>query len=326
MARWIAAPAWGDVGHALRSPRQRQTGPARCPSLQENGVDALRPGGVTLIAPPLLLPLAESGSESGGFHVPSISEFFPPFIVPWGAVVGDPDLPFYAFNRIGLVRIVMTVLLLLLFWLATRRASVVPGRAQNLAELALDFVKVQIGEQILGHDAKRFTSMLTVIFFGVFAMNIAGVIPLLNIAGTSVVGMPLVFAIWVYVTYLTVGVARHGLGGYLKTSLFPPGVPWFMYVLITPIEFLQVFVFRPVTLALRLLANMIAGHLMLVLCFSATSFLLLEGGGAIKGTGALTFVAGLGVTVFEIFVAALQAYIFTLLTAVYLNMALQEEH
>lgn len=318
MARSIAAPAWGDVGHALRSPRQRQTGPARCPSPQENGVDALRPGGVTLIAPPLLLPLAESDSESGGFHVPSISEFFPP------AIFGEGT--FYEFNRIQLVRIVMTVLLILVFWLATRRASVVPGRSQNLAELALDFVKVQIGEQILGHDAKRFASMLTVIFFGIFAMNIAGVIPLLNIAGTSVIGMPLVFAVWVYVTYLAVGVGRHGVGGYLKTSLFPPGVPWFMYVLITPIEFLQVFVFRPVTLALRLLANMIAGHLMLVLCFSATSFLLLEGGGAIKAAGALTFVAGLGVTVFEIFVAALQAYIFTLLTAVYLNMALQEEH
>ncbi len=120
--------------------------------------------------------------------------------------------------------------------------------------------------------------------------------------------------------------AKHGVGGYLKASLFPPGVPWYMYVLITPIEFLQVFIFRPVTLALRLLANMMAGHLMLVLCFSATSFLLLEGGGAIKLTAGLTFVAGFGVTLFEILVAVLQAYIFTLLTAVYLNMALEEEH
>lgn len=232
----------------------------------------------------------------------------------------------YAINRITIVRLVMTVVLILLFWLATRRAKVVPGRAQNLAEMGLQFVRVQIGEEILGHNARKYTTMLSVIFFGVFAMNIAGVIPLLNIAGTAVVGMPLVFAAWVYVTYLVAGVGRHGLGSYLKLSLFPPGVPWYMYVLITPIEFLQVFVFRPVTLALRLLANMMAGHLMLVLCFSATSYLLLHGGGAIKGAGALTFVAGLGVTVFEILVAVLQAYIFTLLTAVYLNMALEEEH
>jgi F-type H+-transporting ATPase subunit a len=273
----------------------------------------------------MLLAAATEGDEgSSGFHVPSIAEFFPPFIFPEGVAYGDE--PFWAFNRIMFVRLVVTAILILLFWLGTRRARVVPGRAQNLVEMAIDFVRVQIGEQILGHNARRYQSMLVVIFFGVFAMNIAGIIPLLNIAGSSVIGLPLMFALWVYVTYLSAGIATHGLGGYLKASLFPPGVPWYMYVLITPIEFLQVFIFRPVTLALRLLANMMAGHLMLVLCFSATSFLLLEGGGAIKLTSGLTFVAGFGVTIFETLVAVLQAYIFTLLTAVYLNMALEEEH
>ncbi len=267
----------------------------------------------------MLMPLAESGEEpEGGFHVPSISEFFPP------AIFGEGT--WYEFNRIMLVRVIMTVVLIGLFWYATRRMRLVPGRAQSVAELGLDFIRVQIGEQILGRNAHKYVPMLMVIFFGVFAMNVAGIIPLLNIAGTSVVGMPLMFALWVYVVYLYAGVSRHGLGGYLKASLFPPGVPWYMYVLITPIEALQVFVFRPATLALRLLANMIAGHLMLVLCFSATSFLLFEGGGLIPVTGALTFVAGLGITVFEFLVAALQAYIFTLLAAVYLNMALEEEH
>lgn len=225
-----------------------------------------------------------------------------------------------------LVRLIMTAALLLLLWLATRNAKLVPGRGQSLVEIAVDFVRVQIAEQILGHHARKYVPLLCVIFFGIFAMNIAGIIPLLNIAGTSVVGLPLVFALWVYVMYLTAGVRQHGLGGYLKLSLFPPGVPWFMYVLITPIEFLQVFIFRPATLTLRLLANMIAGHLMLVLTFSATHFLLFQGGGLIKLTGGLTLLAGFGVTIFEILVATLQAYIFTLLTAVYLNMALEEEH
>lgn len=262
---------------------------------------------------------AHGGEEEGGFHVPSISEFFPP------AIFGEGEI--FEFNRIMLVRIIMTAVLILLLWLGTRKAALVPGRGQNLVEIAVDFIRVQIGEQILGrHHARRYVPLLTVIFFGVLAMNIAGIIPLLNIAGTSVVGMPLIFALWVYVMYLAAGIRQHGLGSYLKISLFPPGVPWYMYALITPIEFLQVFIFRPATLALRLLANMIAGHLMLVLCFSATQFLLFEGGGLIKITGGLTFVAGLGVTVFEILVATLQAYIFTLLTAVYLNMALEEEH
>ena len=218
-----------------------------------------------------------------------------------------------------------TVLLLLL-WLGVRKAKTVPGRGQNILEMVLDFVRVQIGEQILGENARRYVPMLTVIFVGVLTMNLAGIIPLLNIAGTSVVGMPLVLALWVYVMYLAAGVSRHGVGTYLKSSLFPPGVPWYMYVLITPIEILQVFVFRPATLALRLLANMMAGHLMLVLCFSATQFLLFSGGGFIKVTGGLTLAAGIGVTLFEVLVAVLQAYIFTLLAAVYLNMALEEEH
>jgi F-type H+-transporting ATPase subunit a len=275
----------------------------------------------------LLLPLAESsGDAEGGFHAPSIADFFPPYIIPWGAQPGDA-VPFYAVDRVMLVRIVMTVALIGLFAYLARRAATVPGRRQNLAELALDFVRVQIVEQVMGAKGARFVPMVSVLFFSIFAMNIAGIIPFLNIAGTSRVGYPLVCALWVFVTYLVVGVKAHGAGRYLKQSLFPAGVPWIMYILITPIEFLQVFVFRPLTLALRLLANMIAGHLMLVLCFTASTFLLLEGGGpVIKFTGLLTAVAGLGITLFEMLVAVLQAYIFALLAAVYLNMALEEEH
>ncbi len=275
---------------------------------------------MTLYTALTVLPLAASDHEGsgGGFHAPSISEFFPPAIFGEGTI--------FEFNRVMMVRVIVTALLILLLALATRNAKLVPARAQNLVELGLQFVRVDVAEQIMGHNAKRFVPMITTIFFGVFAMNVAGIIPGLNIAGTSVVGLPVLLALWVYFTYLWTGVAKQGLGGYLKSSLFPPGIPWFMYILITPIEALQVFIFRPLTLALRLLANMIAGHLMLVLCFSATSFLLLEGGGLIPVTSALTFVAGLGITLFELVVAALQAYIFALLSAVYLNLAVEAEH
>lgn len=277
---------------------------------------------MTLYTALMALPLATSdhGEETseGGFHAPSISEFFPP------AIFGEGT--FFEFNRVMMVRVIVTVLLILVLWLATRKAKLVPGRAQNLIELGLHFVRVEVVQGIMGANGKRFVPMITTIFFAVFAMNLAGIIPGLNLAGTSVVGLPMLLALWVYVTYLWAGIAKQGLGGYLKASLFPPGIPWFMYLLITPIEILQVFVFRPLTLALRLLANMIAGHLMLVLCFSATSFLLLESGGLIPITGALTFVAGLGITLFELVVAALQAYIFALLTAVYMNLAVEAEH
>lgn len=263
------------------------------------------------------LLLAASGEESG-FHPPSIAEFFPPAIL----FEGTP----FELNRIILIRILTAVVLCTLFAVAARRAKLVPGRGQGLAEMGLDFVRVNIAQEILGHNTRRFLPMLTTIFFAVLAFNITGVIPFLNIASTSLIGMPIVLALWVYVMYLAVGVKKFGLGGYLKNNLFPPGMPKVLYLLVTPIEALQVFIFRPATLALRLTANMIAGHLILVLCFGATHFFLFEAGGALKAASVVSLAAGVAFTLFEILVAALQAYIFTLLSAVYLNMAVEEEH
>ena len=120
--------------------------------------------------------------------------------------------------------------------------------------------------------------------------------------------------------------AAQGLGGFVKSSLFPPGVPWFMYILLTPIELLQVLVIRPATLAIRLMANMVSGHLMLALCFAATQYFVVEAAPALKAFGALTLVASLALTAFEVFVAALQAYIFVVLTAVYISLSVEAEH
>ncbi|HEY3436665.1 MAG TPA: F0F1 ATP synthase subunit A [Actinotalea sp.] len=263
------------------------------------------------------LLLAAPGAD-GGFEPPSIGEFFPQALFFGGT-------PFEV-NRIVLVRIVTAAILCTLFVLAARSAKLVPGRSQNIAEIALDFVRVNIAQETLGLNARRFVPMLTTLFFAILAFNITGVVPLLNIASTSLIGMPLMLALWVYLMYLAVGVRRFGLGGYLRNSLFPPGLPPVLYLLITPIEALQVFIFRPATLALRLTANMIAGHLILVLCFSATNFFLFEANGAFKAFTAVSFAAGIAFTLFEVMVAGLQAYVFTLLSAVYLNMAVEEEH
>lgn len=225
-----------------------------------------------------------------------------------------------------LVRVIAALVLCALFVLVARSARLVPGRTQNVAEIGLDFVRVSIAEETLGVNARRFVPFLTTIFFAVLFFNITGVVPLLNIASTSLIGLPLMLALWVFMMYLAVGVRKFGLGGYLKHSLFPPGVPPILYLLITPIEALQVFVFRPATLALRLTANMIAGHLILALCFTATHFFLFEAAGALKGISAVSLAAGIAFTLFEIIVALLQAYVFTLLSAVYLNMAIEEDH
>jgi F-type H+-transporting ATPase subunit a len=266
----------------------------------------------------LFAPLATDDGSSGEFVGPSINEFFPDAVL----FVNTP----FEMNRIMIIRVIVVVALILFFWLTTRRMKIVPGRAQALAEMGFNLVRVNIAEDLLGKkDGARFLPLLTTIFFLVIGMNITGIVPFMNIAGTSVIGIPLVLAIISYATFIYAGVRKHP-GAFFKNALLPPGVPKVLYLIVTPIEFVSTFVLRPVTLTLRLLMNMIVGHLLLVLFFLATQFFFFELGGfaALFGIGTLAF--GFVFTLFEILVAILQAYVFTLLTAVYLQLALADEH
>ncbi|HEY9424918.1 MAG TPA: F0F1 ATP synthase subunit A [Microterricola sp.] len=262
--------------------------------------------------------LVTSSTDDGGFHAPSIDEFFPEAILFAGTD--------FEINRIILVRFLSVGLLLLLFWLGTRKMKIVPGRFQSLIEMGLDLVRVNIAEDLLGRkDAKRFLPILTTIFFMILFMNLTGIIPGLNIAGTAVIGVPLVLALVAYVTFIYAGIKKSP-GKFFKNSLFPAGVPLPVYIIVTPIEFISTFIIRPITLSLRLLMNMMVGHLLLVLFFAATQFFFFTAGGlwSILGVGSLAF--GLAFTLFEILVAVLQAYVFALLTAVYIQLAVAEEH
>lgn len=268
----------------------------------------------------VILAAIEGHEGEGGFHPPSISDFFPP------AILFEDTI--FQIDRIWIIRIIATLVLLSVFVIAARRAKVVPGRFQAAVEYLLGFVRVQIGEEILGKEnAKRFLPMLTTIFFTILAFNLTSVVPGLNLAATSRIGAPLLLALWVLVTYWAVGIRKHGLGGYLKSNLFPPGVPWPIYFILTPIELLQILIIRPGSLMVRLVANMVAGHIMLVLCFAATQFFVVDSAGSgLMIFGALTIPAGIFVTLFELLVGFLQAYIFALLAAVYIGMSLEEEH
>ena len=232
----------------------------------------------------------------------------------------------FEMNRIILVRLLAVVALVLVFWLGTRKMRTVPGRFQGTVELALNLVSVNIAEDLLGEkDGKRFLPLLTTIFFMVWFMNVTGIIPGLNIAGTSIIGMPLVLAIAAYVAFVYAGLRKHPVA-FLKNSLLPPGVPWPLYIIVTPIEFVSTFILRPVTLTLRLLMNMVVGHFLLVLFFSSTHFFILYSDSWMAFFGIGTIAFSIAFTFFELLVATLQAYVFTLLTAVYLQLALAEEH
>ncbi|PZU47869.1 MAG: ATP synthase F0 subunit A [Microbacterium sp.] len=261
-----------------------------------------------------MLKTAEDGGE---FHGPSIDEFFPDAVFQIGDLV---------INRIHLIQFLATAAIVLIFWLGTRRMTIVPGRFQSVVEMGLDFVRVNIAEDLLGKkDGQRFLPILTTIFFMVLFFNITGIIPFLNIAGSAIVAVPLLLAVVSYITFIYAGI-RKSPKNFFKNALFPSGVPWPIYFIVTPIELISTFVIRPVTLTLRLLMNMMVGHLLLVLFFSATQFFLITLGGWWSALAAGSLAFGFVFTLFEILVAVLQAYVFALLTAVYIQLAVAEEH
>jgi F-type H+-transporting ATPase subunit a len=264
----------------------------------------------------LLVPMSEG--EGGGYKAPTIDEFFPPQVFGEGTLWGP--------TRINLIGMIMTVVLVVFFVLAFRRTTIVPGKLQNLGEMAVDAVYTNIIDEVMGERGRRFAPLLMTLFWIILAFNITGIVPGFNIAVTSVIGYPLVFAVVAYAVFNWAGIKEHGIWRYLRMNLFPPGVPAPIYLLVTPIEFVSTFILRPVTLTIRLLANMMAGHLLLVLFFSATQFFLLEASGLLKLAAAPSLFMGFAFTVFEVIVALLQAYIFTLLTAVYIDGATSHEH
>lgn len=264
------------------------------------------------------LPIFLTGGGEG-FVPPSLEgEFNPPALL----FQGTP----FELNRIVLVRMIAAVFLaFVLIWYA-RRKQLVPNRRLAAVESLLDFSKVQIGEEILGKDrAHRYQPLIMTIFLGTFFMNITGVIPGLQIAGTSLVGMPLIFALFAYFGFIIAGMRERGGLRFFKEQLLPSGLPWPIYIIMTPIEFLSTFILRPVTLTMRLLMNLVAGHLILALCFVGTHYLYFTLSGVLGGvTGTVTFIGGLAFMCFEIFVAALQAYIFAMLTASYISLSISE--
>ncbi|WP_374008513.1 F0F1 ATP synthase subunit A [Leifsonia sp. LS-T14] len=253
-----------------------------------------------------------------GFSGPSINDFFPPPLLFAGTL--------FEINRVTIIRFIATLAILLIFGLGTRRMRVVPGRFQSVVEMGLDFVRVNIAADLLGKkDGARFLPLLTTIFFMVLFFNLTSVIPGLNMAGSAVIGVPLVLAIVAYGAFIYAGVQRSPRG-FFRSSLFPSGVPWPLYIIVTPIELVSSFIVRPVTLVLRLMMNMVVGHLLLVLFFSGTAWLLFQAPAAFRLLGLGTMVFGFAFTLMEILVGVLQAYIFALLTGVYIQLAVADEH
>jgi len=261
--------------------------------------------------------VAAGSSKAAEFHGPSINEFFPDPIF----FAGTP----FEIDRIVIIRFIAVAVLLVFAFAGTRALKLIPNRGQAFIEYGFDVVRRNTFDNLGEKDGKRFLPLLATIFFGVLFMNLTGLIPFMNIAGTSRIAMPLILAIVAYVAFIYAGLRKHP-GTFLRNSLFPPGVPWYLYIIVTPIELVSTFVLRPVTLTLRLLMNMVVGHLLLVLFFSATWFFFFDSHSLLAFFGIGTLAFGIAFSFFEILVALLQAYVFMLLTAVYIQLALADEH
>ena len=237
----------------------------------------------------------------------------------------------FCINFIFGIFAVAVLLFLVTFFVAFRKPSIVPGKFQALMEMGVEFVREQIVLQMIGPEGLPFFALLATFFFMILFENILEVIPGINFSPNSRLAFPAVLAVISWVTYNTVGIRRHGPIGYLKMVLFPPGAPALLYILLSPIEFISVILVRPVTLSVRLFANLVAGHFLLAVFFLGTLALLQSGTLTVIGVlqpvfGAAAGVLAVGLVGFEIFVSLLQAFIFSVLSASYIAGAMAEEH
>jgi len=231
------------------------------------------------------------------------------------------------FNKVALMCFVSTIICSVFFIAGSRKRALVPTGIQNVAESGFDLVEQSIAVEVMGEDAgKKWAPFLATLFFWIFFINIWEVIPGIQFPATSRIAIPLFLALQTWVIFIAVGFINQG-PLYIIKAIFPPGVPKALYILVAPIELISIFFIRPFSLAVRLFANMVAGHVLLTVFAVMCAELLKHNSGVYQlAFIPLPFFMLTAMTGFEILVAVLQAYIFTILTAVYVGEAIHPAH
>ena len=257
-------------------------------------------------------------AEEGGIH-------FPPGIENFNYGDWFSAVPGGWFTTITFGIFLAVGILLCFFLITYRDPKIVPTKGQWLAESIYGFVRDGIAKDIIGPQGVKFAPYFTVLFCFIALTNVMAIVPGIQISPNAHIAFPLILGVLSWIIYLAVGVKKHGFFGYLKASSIPSGTPGYMYPIIIPIEFLSNLILRPITLSVRLFANMFAGH-MILLVFLLGGFTLFEAGGWFMAASPLAFIMAIVMTFFEFFIQLLQAYVFTLLTAVYIQTSLADEH
>ncbi|WP_326593559.1 F0F1 ATP synthase subunit A [Streptomyces sp. NBC_01294] len=252
-----------------------------------------------------------------GFPAPGLHSFL------FEPIFGNADSNTY-FNKTMLLALLGTVVIVGFFWLAFRKPKVVPGKLQMVAEAGYDFVRRGIVYETLGKkEGEKYVPLMVSLFFFVWMLNLWSIIPLAQFPVTAIIAYPAGLAAIVYVIWMSVTFKRHGfVGGFKNLTGYDkslgPVLPMVMVI-----EFFSNVLVRPFTHAVRLFANMFAGHTLLLL-FTIASWYLLNGIGI--AYAGVSFVMVLVMTAFELFIQAVQAYVFVLLACSFIQGAVAEHH
>ncbi|MFI0808025.1 F0F1 ATP synthase subunit A [Streptomyces echinatus] len=255
-------------------------------------------------------------SDNGcGFPAPGLHSFlFKPI-----ATVGG-----FEFNKVMLLALITSLLVVTFFWAAFGKAKVIPGKLQMVGEAGYDFVRRGIVYETLGkREGEKWVPLMVSLFFFIWIMNIWSVIPLAQFPVASVFAFPVVLAALVWILWVGLTFKRHGFVGFFKNVTGYDKSLGAVLPLVMVIEFLSNLFVRPFTHAVRLFANMFAGHLMLVM-FTVASWYLMNS--TMIPAAGVSFVMTIVMILFELFVQAVQAYVFVLLACSYIQGALAEHH
>ncbi len=222
--------------------------------------------------------------------------------------------PIYFTNQ-SLLMVIVVVTASLFLTLAVKPGRLVPTRGQSMAEASYEFVANMI-HSATGEDGLKFFPFIFTLFMFVLFCNFLGLVPG-SFTVTSQIAVTFSLAAFVILLVIVVGFMKHGLH---FLSLFVPAAPWYLLILLVPIEIIS-FLTRPISLSVRLFANMLAGHTMLAV-FAGFVVALGSAGGVFTGLAIAPMLLIVAIMLLELLVAFLQAYVFSILTCIYLNEAL----
>lgn len=256
-----------------------------------------------------------------------LAEPYPGFEAPDPAKEFGPE-PLWSFalfglefgiTRLTLVSWFASLVLLAFLVAAARKPKIVPGKLQFAGESVYGFVRQGIARDVIGPNGIKYAPFLATFFVFILVQNVMGIFPLAMIPATGSYALPLIMALIVYVFYLGAGIKHQGLVTSLKNLAIVPGVPPAMHVILAPLELLQKLIVRPFTLSVRLFANMFAGHLLLTVFILGGVYMFSQPHLLLKILSPTSLLMALAMTFFELLVQLLQAYVFTILAATYIE-------